>query len=112
LLGTAWNDQVRRSAYASMPAAGGPLTVLAAAAVTGPPQWSPDGNGITYPDVRNGISNIFHRTSDGKERQVTRFTSENIYRFAWSLDGKRLAVARGTPSADVLRLTRASPMAR
>jgi Tol biopolymer transport system component len=80
--------------------------------VSGPPQWSPDGNGITYPDVRNGLSNIFHRTADGKERQVTRFTSENINLFAWSLDGKRLAVARGTPSADVVVLSRARTAAR
>jgi Tol biopolymer transport system component len=98
--------------YATLPTAGGSPTLLPETVVSGQPEWSPDGRGIVYPDIRHGISNIFHRTSDGKERQITRFTSENIYRFAWSLDGKRLAVARGTPSADVVLLTRASTPAR
>lgn len=108
ILGVGWDENARRSVYATMPSTGGMATSFSGVAVSGHPHWSPDGNGIAYPDVRNGISNIFHRTADGKERQITRFTSDNIYVFAWSLDGRRLAVARGKPSADVVLLTRAS----
>jgi hypothetical protein len=36
---------------------------------------------------------------------VTTFTSDLIFQYAWSLDGKRLAMARGTATADVVLAT-------
>ena len=107
LLGVGWDENVRRSSYATLPVTGGTPTLLSLG-VTGLGDWSPDGKEITYPDLRNGVANIFQRTPDGKERQITRFTSDNIYRFAWSPDGTRLAVARGPSTADVVLLMRAT----
>ncbi len=50
-----------------------------------------------------GVSNIWRRPLDGGEpKQVTSFTSDRITAFAVSRDGKRLALARGTTTSDVV----------
>ena len=43
----------------------------------------------------------------GEPKQLTRFTDQFIFAFAWSRDGKRLALSRGTVSNDVVLLTAA-----
>jgi len=49
------------------------------------------------------FSNIWRQPLDGSApRQLTHFTSDRIFSFAWSRDGKRLAVSRGTVSGDVV----------
>ncbi len=82
----------------------------------GPAAWTPDGSGITVAHNRNGVSNIYLHTLDGKggatERQLTRFTADTIPQLAWSPDGKRLAIARGSDSSDVVLLTRATGASR
>jgi Tol biopolymer transport system component len=66
-------------------------------------RWAPGGNSVDYHDIRNGISNIFRQSiSGGPPRPVTEFTSGLIFNFAWSSDGKTLAVARGSRTRDVL----------
>jgi Tol biopolymer transport system component len=105
LLGVGWDAKLRRGVYATLPTSGGTPTLLPLTA-TGIAAWSPDGHGITYPDNRNGVSNLYLATLDGKERPITRFTSDNISQFAWSPDGKRLAIARGSGSSDVVLLLR------
>jgi Tol biopolymer transport system component len=69
-------------------------------------QWAPDGRTIHFIDSRKGVSNIWScdfRT--GRVEQVTNFTSGRIYRFAWSPDGKTLALARGGSTSDIVLLT-------
>ncbi len=69
-------------------------------------QWAPDGRGLQYYDRVNGVENIWEQPLDGgKPRQVTHFTSDLIFQFAWSPDGSRLALSRGTTSSDVILLT-------
>jgi hypothetical protein len=38
-------------------------------------------------------------------RQLTKFKSDLILRFDWSRDGKRLVLARGTLSSDVVLIS-------
>ena len=65
--------------------------------------WSADGTGLLYINTVGGVSNIWRRPLNGGEpRQLTAFTSQQITSFTPSRDGKRLALARGTTSSDVV----------
>jgi len=71
-----------------------------------PPAWSPDGRGLIYLDSPAGVGNLWLQPlAGGTPKQLTNFTSAQIYGFAWSQDGKPLAVARGTTSSDVVLIT-------
>jgi Tol biopolymer transport system component/DNA-binding winged helix-turn-helix (wHTH) protein len=69
-------------------------------------RWTPDGGGLAYMDTRTGVANIWARPLDGgPERQLTDFKSEQIFKFAWSRDGKQLAVTRGAMMKDVILIS-------
>ena len=66
-----------------------------------PTQWMPDGRAIAYLDTR-GL-NIWSQPLDGgPPHQITHFTDRTIASFAWSHDGKRLAIARTTTTNDIV----------
>jgi Tol biopolymer transport system component len=62
--------------------------------------WTPDGRGVAYANDGNVWVQAL---GGGPPRQLTRFT-ENRYigSFAWSRDGKRLAITRSTASYDIV----------
>src|SRR6266849_5501717 len=67
--------------------------------------WSRDGRELTYVDTRNGVSNLWSQPVDGGPPwQLTDFKSGQIFRFAWSPDGKRAALACGSQTSDVVLL--------
>jgi serine/threonine protein kinase/Tol biopolymer transport system component len=69
-------------------------------------RWSPDQKGIQFVQTHKGASNIWEQPLDGGPlRQVTNFTSDHIFSFAWSHDGKTLYLARGTTTSDVVLLS-------
>jgi Tol biopolymer transport system component len=69
-------------------------------------RWSPDGTKLEYFLDRNGASNIWEQPlNGGKPKQLTRFTSGQIFDFNWSPDGARLLLTRGNTSSDVVLLT-------
>jgi len=66
-------------------------------------RFSPDGKAVVYPARENGVDNLWLQPIDGsKGRQLTNFTSERIYDFHWSFDGKQLAIVRGHTDSDVV----------
>jgi len=66
-------------------------------------QWTPDGSALTYIDTRAQVSNVWFQPLDGgPPKKVTNFTSEEIFSFAWSRDGKQLALARGVETGEVV----------
>jgi serine/threonine protein kinase len=66
-------------------------------------RFSPDGNAVVYATRSNGVDNLWLQPTNGsKGRQITDFTSEHIYDFHWSFDGKQLALVRGHTDADVV----------
>jgi Tol biopolymer transport system component len=70
------------------------------------PTWSHDGRGLIYIDNRSGIGNLWLQPiTGGHPRPLTRFTSERLYSFAWSPDGKRFAAARGNTSYDTVLIS-------
>jgi Tol biopolymer transport system component len=69
--------------------------------------WSPDGGSLTYVITKNGVSNIWAESllGDPPPVQLTNFTSDRIFSYAWSRDGKQLAVVRGTETSDIVKIT-------
>ena len=68
-------------------------------------RWTPDGSALTYVDESNGADNIWSQPVNGGPRKpLTNFKSGSILSFAWSYDGKRLAMSRGPVSTDVVLL--------
>jgi hypothetical protein len=52
------------------------------------------------------VANIWRQPiAGGPPRKVTDFTQDQIFRFAYSHDGKQLALARGTQSSDVVMIS-------
>ena len=66
-------------------------------------RFSPDSKAVVYPARENGVDNLWSQPLDGsKGRRITDFTSERIYDFHWSFDGKQLAIVRGHTDSDVV----------
>lgn len=71
----------------------------------GPPmtQWHPNGRSFLYTDYIDDIANIWIQDIDGGEpRQLTFFTSGEIYSFALAPDGNRLVITRGQGTSDAM----------
>jgi Tol biopolymer transport system component len=74
-------------------------------ASAGEPRWAPAGEAIDYVLTRNGVSNIWRqKLSGGPPKQITNFESGQIFDFAWSHDGRQIAMTRGSESSDVIMI--------
>jgi serine/threonine protein kinase/Tol biopolymer transport system component len=103
--------QNQRVSLAVVPFAGGQPAKVFPLHVTGqyfvvwtPPPllWTPDGHAISFFKSVNGVDNIWEQpVTGGPPKPVTHFTSNKIFSFDWSHDG-RLALSRGTDTADAL----------
>ncbi|HEY2819820.1 MAG TPA: protein kinase [Candidatus Acidoferrum sp.] len=71
-----------------------------------PISFSPDGKSIVFRVRDKGIDNLWSQPlmGSGAAVQLTHFTAERISRFAYSLDGKKIAVERGHLEADAVLL--------
>jgi Tol biopolymer transport system component/DNA-binding winged helix-turn-helix (wHTH) protein len=68
--------------------------------------WAADGGAVTYVADQGGVSNIWSQpVGGGQPTRITDFTSDRIFRFAWSRDGTRLAVERGVDIRDAVVIT-------
>jgi Tol biopolymer transport system component len=66
-------------------------------------QWTPDGQALYCIRFVNNLNNIWRLSLDGSPpKQVTNFTSENLWNYALSPDGRRLAVSRGHKVNDIV----------
>ena len=70
------------------------------------PKFTPDGRAVVYAvSGEKNQYNLWLQPLDGKPgRQLTHFSSQRIYGFDWSPDGKKLLVARGHRESDVVLL--------
>ena len=71
--------------------------------------FTPDGKSVAYAVTDKGADNIWVQPLGGAARQVTHFSSEQVRQFAWSPDGKKLAVFRQRTTSDVVLLNAAHP---
>jgi serine/threonine protein kinase len=71
--------------------------------------WMPDGGAIAFVDSRSDSANIWTIAIDGKSeaKPLTNFNAESILDFAWSPDGKQIAVIRGTTVVDAVSISEA-----
>jgi Tol biopolymer transport system component len=69
-------------------------------------RWMPDGGALAYIVTVDGVSNVWQQPLDGgRPRQVTEFTSDRMFDFAWSRNGRLLAVVRAVETSDAVRIT-------
>ncbi len=67
-----------------------------------PIHWPPEGRAISFINSLNGASNIWEQPVEGgPPKAMTHFTSDKIFWFDWSRDG-RLALSRGTEPNDAV----------
>ena len=65
-------------------------------------EWLRDGK-IIYGSTASGKEDVWLMSADGSnEKQLTNFTSETIFRFAWSPDSKMIVAERGTETGDIV----------
>ncbi|MGA3326872.1 MAG: hypothetical protein ABSF45_20610, partial [Terriglobia bacterium] len=78
--------------------------------------WTPDGQSLTYPasgpitvpgtGAATLAANLWNQPiAGGPPRRITNFETGNIFAFAWSRDGKRLAVVHGPITGDVVMIS-------
>jgi Tol biopolymer transport system component/DNA-binding winged helix-turn-helix (wHTH) protein len=91
---------------AIIPFSGGQATRildLPARAVDWPISWTPDGQGVGFEAERGGMLNVWVQpVVGGPPRQLTHFVSDEVQTFAWSPDGRYLALSRGTDIRDAV----------
>ena len=69
-------------------------------------RWTPDGKAVAYIVNDKGVSNIWtHPIDGGQPKRLTDFTGGSIYHFTYSMDGKRLFVARGYQIRDAVLIS-------
>ena len=96
-------------AYDVVPLAGGKsrllrTDLLASISDVGHPfTWSADGKGLILIHAENGAGNLWLQPiGGGQPRQLTHFTNQQIFNFALTRDGKRLAISRGAVTSDAV----------
>jgi Tol biopolymer transport system component len=68
--------------------------------------WSPNGKGLQYLLTREGATNIWEQLlAGGESKQLTHFSSGEIFNFSWSSDNQRLLLTRGAVTSDVILLS-------
>jgi hypothetical protein len=60
---------------------------------------------LTYIDAEKGVNLWNDPLPGGPPKQRTSFTADRTFDFAWSNDGKRLAMSRGIFTTDVVLVT-------
>jgi Tol biopolymer transport system component len=69
-------------------------------------RWAPDGKALDYLLTRGGATNVWRQAlAGGAPKQITNFKSDRIFFFAWSRDGKQLALERGNTPSDVVLIS-------
>ena len=103
-----YEDQNSPAKLAILPSQGGPPVktfTLAAEAGTNL-SWSADGSAVVYVVTSGGVSNLWAQpVSGGAPKQLTNFTSDRIYWFNFSRDGKQVALSRRSRTSDVVLIS-------
>jgi serine/threonine protein kinase len=68
--------------------------------------WSGDGKAIVYVNTLGTVSNLWSQPIDGgAAKQITNFKADRILTFAFSPDGRKLALARGSTASDAVLIS-------
>jgi eukaryotic-like serine/threonine-protein kinase len=103
-----FEDQNSAAKLAILPFQGGPPVKtfpLAGQAGTNL-SWNADGSAIVYVVTGGGVSNLWAQPVNGSPaKQLTNFSADRIFWFAFSRDGKQLALSRGSRTSDVVLIS-------
>jgi Tol biopolymer transport system component/DNA-binding winged helix-turn-helix (wHTH) protein len=68
-----------------------------------PQRWSADSRMLIYVETKAGVSNIWGQSlENGPASRLTNFTSDSIFSFDPTFDGKQLAFVRGARTSDAV----------
>lgn len=71
-----------------------------------PFQWNADGSAISFSTYKAGVSNIWLLPiQENQPKKMLTFISDEIFRFRWSKDGKKIAFEKGQKSDEVIKIT-------
>jgi eukaryotic-like serine/threonine-protein kinase len=66
-------------------------------------RFSPDGKSLFYIETENDGADLYRlNLSDGKTSKITNFNLESLYRFTFSVDGKKVYFVRGSNTREVV----------
>jgi eukaryotic-like serine/threonine-protein kinase len=103
------DEQTKRMVIAMIPFTGGdPVKLFKEMPLpdSGILRWTPDGRSLTYILTRDGVSNIWLQPLEGGQpKQLTNFKEDQIFRLAWSREGKYLAFDRGITIKDIILIS-------
>jgi len=69
-------------------------------------RWSPSGKALQYLVTQNGVTNLWDQPlAGGKPKQLTQFSSGQIFDFNWSSDHMWLLMTRGSTNTDAVWLS-------
>jgi Tol biopolymer transport system component len=69
-------------------------------------RWTPDGASIVYAKSNGNVGNLWRQPLDGGPPvQITNFDSQTIGDFAWSRDGRHIAITRSVRSRDAVLIS-------
>jgi DNA-binding winged helix-turn-helix (wHTH) protein/Tol biopolymer transport system component len=90
-----------------IPSGGGtPLKQFQVPGFLGTVRWSPDGKALQYVLTSKGASNIWEQPLSGlKPKQLTHFSSGEIFDFSWTTGNDHLLMTRGQSKRDVVLLS-------
>jgi len=93
-------ERIKTAVY---PFAGGePVRVLDVSSPNFYVRWTPDGLALAHIDRQTHRNIVSEPIDGGPPKPLTNFQSDHIFRFAWSRDGKQLALVRGNVTSDVV----------
>ena len=103
-----FEDQNSPARLGILPSQGGqPVKTFPLAAQAGTNlSWTADGSAIVYVVTSAGVSNLWAQRFDGSPpKQLTNFTSDRVFWFDFSRDGKQIALSRGNQTSDVVLIS-------
>jgi hypothetical protein len=106
LLGSGWDQPNRRSSLALLPTGGGEVRLLNLP-VVGRASWSADSKSVIYLDFIDGQPAMMTRDlSQTTSRELAPLAGQRVQAFAWSWDGQKVALGRGTFASDDVNMSR------
>jgi TolB protein len=68
--------------------------------------WTPDSRAVGFVDNRGGTANIWIQPiAGGSAKQLTHFTGDHVRAFAWSSDGRQIAITRALWTEDAILIS-------
>ena len=100
------NGQMRFRMVVAPAEGGNPLYTFGTPYGLQSPRFTPDSTAIAFMLTRNRATNIWEqRLSGGEPVPLTKFTTDDMFSFSWSKDGKQLAFSRGQRKTDVIMMS-------